>query len=179
VSKSEVKQVFRVITPNSPVRYDKITYAILIHLNSTNPDILLYIISTLLWFRYHNHKWKYAICGIIPKQAKSSYKIAKSYCSISLLSGLGKIIEKMAVTWISNPGKIYSTISRFQFGNKDSHSVSDILLQTLIYLSPHHLSCIQMKYSYNNHKSPLLIAYDILGTLHNTNHDILIQIMVP
>jgi ribonuclease HI len=178
VSKSEVKQGFRAINQNSAVGCDKITYATLIHLNSTNPDIIPHIATALLRFGYHYHKWKHAICVVIPNQGKSSYKTAKSYRPISLLSCLGKIIEKIAATRISNAGKICGAISRCQFGNKDSHSASDVLLRTLTHLSPHLLSCIQMKCSYNNLKRPSLAAHDILGAFNNTKPDILVQIMV-
>jgi hypothetical protein len=124
LGKSEVKQVFRAINQNSAVGYDRITYANLIHLNLTNPDIIPHIATALLWFGYHYHKWKHAICVVIPKQGKSSYKIAKSYCQISLLPRLGKIIEKIAATQISNTGTICSAISQFQFRNKDSVTVA-------------------------------------------------------
>jgi hypothetical protein len=114
----------------------------------------------------------------IPKQGKSSYKTAKSYRPISLLSCLGETIEKIAATRILNAGKICGAISRFQFGNKDSHSASDVLLQTLTHLLPHLLSQIQMNCSYYNLKRPLLTAHDILGAFNNTNPDILVQIIV-
>jgi hypothetical protein len=113
VSRSEVKQVSRAINQNSAVGCDSITYATLIHLNSTNPDIIPHIATVLLRFGYHYYKFKYAICVVILKQGKSSYKTAKSYRPISLLSCLGKIIEKIAATRISNAGNICGTISRF------------------------------------------------------------------
>jgi hypothetical protein len=40
VSRSEVKQVFRAVNQNSAVGCDRITYASLTRLNSTNPDII-------------------------------------------------------------------------------------------------------------------------------------------
>jgi hypothetical protein len=56
VSRSEVKQVFRVVNQNSAVGCDRITYATLIHLNSTNPDIISHIATALLRFGYYCHK---------------------------------------------------------------------------------------------------------------------------
>jgi hypothetical protein len=74
VSRSEVKQVFRAMNQKPAGGCDGITYATIIHLNSTNPDIIPHIATALLRFGYHYHKWKHAICVIIPKQGKSVYK---------------------------------------------------------------------------------------------------------
>jgi hypothetical protein len=140
-----------------------------------NSDNIPHIATAVFRFGYHYHKWKHAICLIILKQGKSSYKTAKSYHPISCLS---KIIEKIAATRISNAGKFCGIISRFQFSHKDSHSASDILLQTLTHLSPHLLSQIQMNCSYYNLKRLSLIAHDIPGPFNNTNPDILVQLGV-
>jgi hypothetical protein len=136
-----------------------------------NPGIILHISTALLTFGFHYDKWKHAICIIITKQGKSSYKIVKSYCLISL-SCLGKTIEKIAASQISNAGKICGAISRFQFSNKNSHSISDVLLRTLTHLSPYLLSQFQMNCSYYNLKYPSLTAHDMLGTFNNINPDI-------
>jgi hypothetical protein len=143
-----------------------------------NPNLISYIATALLRFGYHYHKWKHAICIVIPKQGKSSYNIAKSYCPIPLLSCLSNIIEIIVVSQISNARNICGAISRFQFSNKDIHSASDVLLRTLIHLLPHLLSCIQMKCSYNNLKYLSLTAHNILGAFNNSNPDILVQIMI-
>jgi hypothetical protein len=121
VNRSEVKRVLKAINCNSAVRSDKIPYTTLSYLDECLPDILPSLATVLLKFGHHYHKWKHAICTIIPKQGKSSYNTAKSYRPISLLSCLGKIIEKIAATRIAEAGKIYGAISSFQFGNKDSH----------------------------------------------------------
>jgi hypothetical protein len=55
VSRSEVKQVFGALNPNSTVECDRITYATLIYPNSTNPDIIPHIATALLRFGYHYH----------------------------------------------------------------------------------------------------------------------------
>jgi hypothetical protein len=172
VSRSEVKRVLKAVncnSVNSAVGSDKMTYTTLSYLDECSPDILPSL-ATALKFGHHYHKWKHAVCAIIPKQEKSSYNTAKSYRPISLLSCLGKIIEKIA-----EAGKICGAISSFQFGNKDNHLANDVLIRTLSQLTPFLISSPTT--SYKNTKRPSLAAHDILGAFNNTIPYILLQIM--
>jgi hypothetical protein len=111
-------------------------YTTLSYLNECPPDTLPSLTTALLKFGHHYHKWKHAICIIIPKQGKSSYKIAKSFRPISLLSCLGKVIEKIAATRIAKAGKICGAISSFQLCSKDNHLANDVLIRTFSQITP-------------------------------------------
>jgi hypothetical protein len=83
-----------------------INHTTLKHLDLANPSLLPNLVTALLQYGLHYYKWKYAICVVIPKQGKSNYTLEKSYRPISLLSCLGKIIEKIVASRIASLGKI-------------------------------------------------------------------------
>jgi hypothetical protein len=120
VSKTEVKKALDSANTNSAVECDIINYTTLKHLDRANPSLLPSLVAALLQYGLHYYKWKHAICVMIPKQGKSSYTLAKSYRPISLLSCLGKIMEKIVASRIASLGKICEAIS-IQFGNKEGH----------------------------------------------------------
>jgi hypothetical protein len=109
---------------------DMINYTTLKNLGLANPSLLQNLVTALLQYGLHYYKRKHAICVVIPKQGKSDYTLAKSYRPISLLSCLGKIIEKIVASRIASLGKICGAISSIQFGNKEGHSAHDALLRT-------------------------------------------------
>ena len=51
---------------------------------------------------YHPCVWKTAKGILLRKQGKSTYTVAKAYRVISLLSCLGKVVEKVVATWIAS-----------------------------------------------------------------------------
>jgi hypothetical protein len=108
-------------------------------------------------------------------QGNSSYNTAQSYQPISLLSYLGKIIEKIDATRIAGAGKICGAFSSFQFGNKDNHSANDVLIRTLSHLTPFLISSPNTSYRYITRLS--LAAHDILRAFNNTIPYILLQMM--
>jgi hypothetical protein len=150
-------------------------YTTLSYIDECSQDTLPSLATALLKFGHHYHKWKHAICIIIPKQGKGSYNTVKSYRPISLLLCLGKIIEKIAATRIAEAGKICGAISSFQFGNKNNHPANDVLIRTLSQLIPFLISGPNPSYRYI--KRPSLAAHDILGAFNNTIPYILLQIM--
>jgi hypothetical protein len=112
---------------------------------------------------------------VILKQGKSNYTLAKSYRLISLLSCLGKIIEKIVESRIASLGKICGAISSIQFGNK-GHSANDALLRTLMNITPY----LRPRTAWGNSlpMRPSLAAHDVQGAFNNTQPEILIKLMI-
>jgi hypothetical protein len=106
---------------------DHINFTALIHVNKAMPSLLPKLITALFRFGIHHKSWREAICVVIPKQGMKSYTTPTSYRSISLLSYLGKVVEKIASKCISVPASKCGAISRSQFGNKENHSANDAL----------------------------------------------------
>jgi hypothetical protein len=59
-------------------------------------------VSQCIYLGYYPEEWKVAKGICIPKPGKNSYEQAKSYHIISLLSCLGKLIQKVPTTLITN-----------------------------------------------------------------------------
>jgi hypothetical protein len=60
------------------------------------------LVSQCLRLGHHPEEWKVAKGICIPKPGKKSYDQVKSYWVISLLSYLGKLIEKVVAILIAN-----------------------------------------------------------------------------
>jgi hypothetical protein len=153
-----------------------INYTTLKHLDLANLSLLPNLVTALLQYGLHNYKWKHAICVVIPKQGKSNYTFAKSYRPISLLSCLGKIIEKIVASRIARLGKISGAISSIKFGNKEGHSANDALLRTLMNITPYLRP--RTAWGHSLPMRPSLVAHDIQGAFNNTKPEILIKLMI-
>jgi hypothetical protein len=67
-----------------------------------DPSRVMALVSQCLCLGYHPEEWKVAKGICIPKPGKKTYNQAKCYWVISLLSCLGKLIEKVATILITN-----------------------------------------------------------------------------
>jgi len=78
---------------------------------------------------YHPCTWKTAKGILLRKQGKPTYAAAKAYRVISLLSCLGKVVEKVVATWIANFCEREDTFHRGQFGCRRGRGTSDAVAQ--------------------------------------------------
>jgi ribonuclease HI len=175
VSRSEIKCALGRTNKASAVGSDKLNVSTLCHFDDASPSTLPQLATALFKYGCHYQAWKHALCVVIPKNGKASYSTAKSYRPISLLSCLGKVIEKVAANRIAAAGKICGAISSRQFGNREGHSAIDCLFQTLTKISTH--LGPQSKRGYMYTIRPSLAAHDILGAFNNARPTILAQIM--
>jgi hypothetical protein len=72
-------------------------------------------------------RWKNATVIFIPKPGKNS-KLPQSYRPISLLSSIGKVLEKVILTRLVKVTDENSTIPDEQFGFRPKHSTVDQLI---------------------------------------------------
>jgi ribonuclease HI len=175
VTATEVARALKSVNKNSAVGNDHINFTTLIYVNKAMPSLLPTLITALFRFGIHHKSWKEAICVVIPKQGKKSYTTPTSYRPISLLSCLGKVVEKIASKRISVAASRCGAISRSQFGNKENHSANDALFKTLAGICP---SLLPPQFRNNKFISrPSLAAHDIFGAFNNTHPEALIRIM--
>jgi ribonuclease HI len=175
VNRAEIKRALNKSNKNGAVGNDCITYTMLGHLDEIAPSILPQLATAVFRFGFHHREWKHAICVVVPKKGKSSYSTAKSYRPISLLSCLGKLMEKIAAHRIEKAGKICGAISATQFGSISDHSAIDALFRTISQVSEH--LGPQSTRGYRHTVRPSLAAHDILGAFNNTRPDALLRIM--
>jgi hypothetical protein len=83
------------------------------------------LVSQCLCLGYHPEEWKVAKGVCIQKPGKKSYDQAKSYRVISLLSCLGKLIEKVVATLITNEVERCGILHVGQFGAQRGRSAVD------------------------------------------------------
>jgi hypothetical protein len=75
-------------------------------------------------FRTGRHPvvWKRASGVVIRKPGKDDYTKMKAYRSISLLSCMGKVVEKVAAELLSEEAKRWGLLSNGQFGSRKGRS---------------------------------------------------------
>jgi hypothetical protein len=112
VTATEVARALKSVNKNSAVGNDHINFTTLIYVNKAMPSLLPTLITALFRFGIHHKSWKEAICVVIPKQGKKSYTTPTPYRPISLLSCLGKVVEKIASKRISVAASRCGAISR-------------------------------------------------------------------
>jgi retron-type reverse transcriptase len=78
---------------------------------------------------YHPCTWKAAKGILLRKQGKSTYSVAKAYRVISLLTCLGKEVERAVASWIASYCETNDIFHRGQFGSRRGRGTSDAVAQ--------------------------------------------------
>jgi hypothetical protein len=73
----------------------------------------------------HPLVWKRASSEVIPKPGKDDYTQLKAYRSISLLSGMGKVVKKAVAELLSDVAERRGLLSDRQFGSRRGRSAID------------------------------------------------------
>ena len=73
----------------------------------------------------HPAVWNWASGVVIRKRGKGDYTKLKAYRSISLLSYMGKVVEKVAVELLSEAAEMRGLLSDGQFGSRKGWSTID------------------------------------------------------
>jgi hypothetical protein len=79
-------------------------------------DRVMLLVQGCIRMGYHPCTWKTAKGILLRKQGKPTYTAAKAYRVISLLSCLGKVVEKAIETWIASFCEREDLFHRGQFG---------------------------------------------------------------
>jgi hypothetical protein len=127
VTVQEVKETLPKCKTRSAQGPDEISYQLLKKL----PDAFLIIIATLisccLQIGYFPDKWKHAKTILIPKPGKDP-KVAKNHRPISLLSCLGKILERILAKRLSEHMEVKKLFKDTQSGFRAGRMTSEHIL---------------------------------------------------
>lgn len=92
-------------------------------------DRVVALVQGCIRIGYHPCTWKTAKGILLRKQGKPTYTAAKAYRVISLLSCLGKVVEKAIATWIASYCERQDIFHRGQFGCRRGRGTSDAVAQ--------------------------------------------------
>ena len=82
----------------------------------TAGEHLRWILNGALKLGMHPNCWKTAKLVVIPKPNKDDYNLAKSYCPISLLECLSKLLEKAVSKQLLYAIDKHALVDTTQFG---------------------------------------------------------------
>lgn len=122
-SPTEINRIIRKQRPYSAPGHDKIQIKALRHLPKKAIVQLFYIYQTCLKLAYFPTTWKKAIIIPILKKHKNP-NLASSYRPISLLSALGKILERIIIKEVQYTLFENDTIIPEQFGFRQAHTTT-------------------------------------------------------
>jgi hypothetical protein len=92
------------------------------------------IVNASLRLCHFPSRWKSATVIFIPKPGKN-FKLPPSYRAISLLSSIGKVLEKVILTRLVKATDEISTIPDEQFGFRPKHSTVDQLINVTEFIA--------------------------------------------
>ena len=117
---------------------------------------------------FHPCTWKTAKGILLRKQGKPTYTIAKAYRVISLLSCLGKVVERAVATWIASFCECNEVFHRGQFGCRRGRGTSDAVAQLVA----------KVENAWNQKRTALALLLDVKGAFDRVNKKKLIWRMV-
>uniref|UniRef100_A0A1W7R9Y4 Polyprotein n=1 Tax=Hadrurus spadix TaxID=141984 RepID=A0A1W7R9Y4_9SCOR len=153
----ELNQVILELKPGKAPGPDYITSDIVQHLWKSIPSDLLFLYNVCLEFGIFPTPWKKARIILIPKASGSHQESATKYRPISLLSVLGKVLDKLMTRRLSYWINFKRGISQYQFGFMAQTSAEDALERVITIIQ-------ELR---QNHKYVTVISLDIQGAFDN------------
>jgi hypothetical protein len=117
---------------------------------------------------YHPCTWKTAKGILLRKQGKPTYSVAKAYRVISLLSCLGKVVERAVATWIASYCESNDIFHRGQFGCRRGRGTSDAVAQLVA----------KVENAWVQKRVALALLLDVKGAFDRVNKQKLIRRMI-
>lgn len=147
---------------------DKLGFRALRLLWSWDSDRVVALVQGCISLGYHPRVWKTAKGILLRKQGKPTYAVAKAYRVISLLSCLGKIVEKVAATWIASYCETNGVFHKGQFGCRQGRSTSDAVAKLVTFVED----------AWQRKQTVLTLLLDIKGAFDRVNKRQLLKRMV-
>lgn len=122
--------------------------------------IILMIMNACFEKSLFPNKWKSASIFRIPKIGKDQ-TLPTGYRPISLLSNLGKLLEKLLLLRLNKFVRDKNIVKNHQFGFRDNHSTTQQLIRLSKFAS----------IGFNNDKSTGALSLDIENAFDTTRHD--------
>lgn len=131
-------------------------------------DRIVALIQGCMRTGYHPCAWKTAKGTLLRKQGKPTYTIAKAYRVISLLSCLGKVVERAVATWIASFCETREIFHRGQFGCRQGRGTSDAVAQLVT----------KVENAWVKKRTALTLLLDVKGAFDRVNKKQLLNRMV-
>src|SRR6195952_2074610 len=125
LSAEEIARARAKSSPSSAPGPDEIPYSVWKKVNSTNPDILLGLLSPLVAFGYHPPSLKVAHGVVLDKPGKASYDSPSSFRIIVLLRTISKILERVMTVRLSALARSAGLLHLNQCGSLPGLSTAD------------------------------------------------------
>lgn len=147
---NEVSSLISKLKSKKSPGYDLINNKILKQIPKKAKVMLTYIFNACLKNSYFPDCWKNAKVIAIHKPGKNPYS-SGSYRPISLLSALGKLLEKIILKRIQNHLAVEDILPEVQFGFRSGHSTNHQLSRVTSYI----------KQNLENRRSTGMVLFDI------------------
>jgi Reverse transcriptase (RNA-dependent DNA polymerase) len=118
-----VTSALQTCTNKSAPGLSGIPYELVWWVNDACPDLLPTLFNAAL--RLGIHPWTEAKVVVIPKPGKTDYSVPKSYCPISLLKCIGKVLEKIIARHLGSDINHFNLLRPSQFGSQPHHLATD------------------------------------------------------
>jgi hypothetical protein len=117
---------------------------------------------------YHPCAWKTAKGVLLRKQGKPTYAVAKAYRVISLLSCLGKVVERAVATLIASHCETNNIFHQGQFGCRQGRGTSDAVARLVS----------RVEDAWDKKRTGLALLLDVKGAFDRVNKKQLLKRMV-
>ena len=117
---------------------------------------------------FHPCTWKTAKGVLLRKQGKPTYTVSKAYRVISLLSCLGKVVERAVATWIASYCEANEVFHRGQFGCRRGRGTSDAVAQLVA----------KVENTWVQKRTAIALLLDVKGAFDRVNKQRLLRRMV-
>lgn len=147
---------------------DKLGFRALRLLWLWDEDRVVALVRGCITSGYHPRVWKTAKGILLRKQGKPTYAVAKAYRAISLLSCLGKVVEKVAATLIASYCETEGVFHQGQFGCRHGRSTSDAVAKLISFVED----------AWERKQMVLTLLLDIKGAFDRVNKQQLLKRMI-
>lgn len=117
---------------------------------------------------YHPCTWKTAKGILLRKQGKPTYAVTNAYRVISLLSCLGKVVERAIATWIASFCEKNEIFHTGQFGCRRGRGASDAVAQLVT----------KVEDAWCDKRTALALLLDVKGAFDRVNKSKLLKRMI-
>jgi hypothetical protein len=168
VSAEQVREALFTQAVNKAPGIDGIGFKALRLLWRWAKDRVVALVQGCIRTGYHPCTWKTAKGILLRKQGKPTYSVAKAYRVISLLSCLGKVVERAVATWIASYCESKDIFHRGQFGCRRARGTSDALAQLVA----------KVENAWGQKRVALALLLDVKGAFDRVNKQKLIGRMI-
>lgn len=168
VSADEVREALFVQSVKKAPGVDGISFKALRLLWRWAEDRIVALIQGCVRTGYHPCTWKTAKGILLRKQGKPTYTVAKAYRVISLLSCLGKVVERAVATWIASFCETREIFHRGQFVCRQGRGTSDAVAQLVT----------KVENAWVKNRTALALLLDVKGAFDRVNKKQLLNRMV-